>query len=177
MLRSAARRLSRAASSLQRAQPAWSASATAAARGDAAALPRGALAHCRAQSWRAVAEARCLGAARGLSGGASHEPPQHTDDEEEAEEGDAQVLSEASLQSIVKVFTVHSSPNYYMPWQNKPQRESTGARRRVRRASSSGFPLRGAHAQCTPRRRAPRAPVAVAASRHTCIRRAFRARV
>ncbi len=39
----------------------------------------------------------------------------------------AQGLSEAALQSIVKVFTVHSSPNYYMPWQNKPQRESTGA--------------------------------------------------
>ena len=31
------------------------------------------------------------------------------------------------LQSIVKVFTVHSSPNYFMPWQNKPQRESSGS--------------------------------------------------
>ena len=39
----------------------------------------------------------------------------------------ARGLSEAALQSIVKVFTVHSSPNYFMPWQNKPQRESTGA--------------------------------------------------
>ena len=26
-----------------------------------------------------------------------------------------------------QVFTVHSSPNYFMPWQNKPQRESTGS--------------------------------------------------
>ena len=31
------------------------------------------------------------------------------------------------LQSIVKVFTVHSSPNYFMPWQNKPQRETSGS--------------------------------------------------
>jgi hypothetical protein len=128
MLRGAARRLSRAAPSLQRA-PAWrsASAAAAAARGDAAALPLGAAARCRAHRWRAAANARWSFAARGLSGGASHEPPHQSDDEEE--EGDAQVLSEASLQSIVKVFTVHSSPNYYMPWQNKPQRESTGAKR------------------------------------------------
>ena len=25
------------------------------------------------------------------------------------------------------MFTVHSSPNYFMPWQNKPQRESSGS--------------------------------------------------
>ena len=31
------------------------------------------------------------------------------------------------LQSIVKVFCTHSSPNYFMPWQNKPQRESSGS--------------------------------------------------
>lgn len=41
----------------------------------------------------------------------------------------AKGLSETALQSIVKVFTVHSSPNYVLPWQNKPQRESTGASR------------------------------------------------
>ena len=31
------------------------------------------------------------------------------------------------LQSVVKVFTVHSSPNYFQPWQNKPQRETSGS--------------------------------------------------
>ena len=31
------------------------------------------------------------------------------------------------LQSVVKVLTVHSSPNYFMPWQNKPQRETSGS--------------------------------------------------
>jgi len=34
---------------------------------------------------------------------------------------------EAYLQSVVKVFTVSSSPNYFMPWQNKPQSEKTGS--------------------------------------------------
>lgn len=32
----------------------------------------------------------------------------------------------AVLDSIVKVFTVHSRPNYFLPWQNHPKRESTG---------------------------------------------------
>jgi hypothetical protein len=31
------------------------------------------------------------------------------------------------LDSVVKVFTVSSSPNYFLPWQNKPQREITGS--------------------------------------------------
>eukprot|EP00197_Chlamydomonas_leiostraca_P015336 CAMPEP_0202861036 /NCGR_PEP_ID=MMETSP1391-20130828/2572_1 /ASSEMBLY_ACC=CAM_ASM_000867 /TAXON_ID=1034604 /ORGANISM="Chlamydomonas leiostraca, Strain SAG 11-49" /LENGTH=647 /DNA_ID=CAMNT_0049540355 /DNA_START=61 /DNA_END=2004 /DNA_ORIENTATION=- len=30
------------------------------------------------------------------------------------------------LDSIVKVFTVHSRPNHFLPWQNHPKRESTG---------------------------------------------------
>ncbi|MCO5548496.1 hypothetical protein L7F22_001956 [Adiantum nelumboides] len=32
-----------------------------------------------------------------------------------------------ALDSVVKVFTVSSSPNYFLPWQNKPQREITGS--------------------------------------------------
>eukprot|EP00249_Psilotum_nudum_P019192 c27134_g1_i1 orf=414-2402(-) len=40
---------------------------------------------------------------------------------------------ELALNSVVKVFTVASSPNYFLPWQNKPQREVTG----------SGFVIRG----------------------------------
>lgn len=31
------------------------------------------------------------------------------------------------LDAVVKVFTVSSSPNYFLPWQNKPQREVTGS--------------------------------------------------
>ncbi|XP_048233318.1 protease Do-like 10, mitochondrial [Ricinus communis] len=34
---------------------------------------------------------------------------------------------ELALDSVVKIFTVSSSPNYFLPWQNKPQRESMGS--------------------------------------------------
>lgn len=34
---------------------------------------------------------------------------------------------ELALDSVVKIFTVASSPNYSLPWQNKSQRESTGS--------------------------------------------------
>ncbi|CAI5952014.1 unnamed protein product [Closterium sp. NIES-64] len=34
---------------------------------------------------------------------------------------------EAVLDSVVKVYAVGSSPNYRLPWQNKPQREVTGS--------------------------------------------------
>jgi S1-C subfamily serine protease len=30
------------------------------------------------------------------------------------------------LDSIIKIYTVHSRPNYTLPWQNHPKRESTG---------------------------------------------------
>lgn len=32
-----------------------------------------------------------------------------------------------ALDSIVKVFTVYSRPDYFLPWQNHPKRESTGS--------------------------------------------------
>jgi hypothetical protein len=58
--------------------------------------------------------------------------------EEEEEEGeetgalvrhdtDAYAAVELALDSVVKVFTVSSSPNYFLPWQNKAQRESMGS--------------------------------------------------
>ncbi|KAK4362549.1 hypothetical protein RND71_017790 [Anisodus tanguticus] len=34
---------------------------------------------------------------------------------------------DAYLDSVVKIFTVSSSPNYFLPWQNKSQRESSGS--------------------------------------------------
>ncbi|XP_022965463.1 protease Do-like 10, mitochondrial [Cucurbita maxima] len=34
---------------------------------------------------------------------------------------------ELALESVVKVFTVSSSPNYFLPWQNKSQRETMGS--------------------------------------------------
>ncbi|CAN6447411.1 unnamed protein product [Victoria cruziana] len=40
---------------------------------------------------------------------------------------DAHAASELALDSVVKIFTVSSSPNYFLPWQNKPQRETTGS--------------------------------------------------
>ena len=106
MLRSAARGLVRAASTLR--NPAAAASARA-----QLSPPLAAHVLHRAERCATPAGSRQL-SDDALGGG---EPP----------DVGAQWLSEASLQSIVKVFTVHSSPNYYMPWQNKPQRESTGA--------------------------------------------------
>lgn len=32
-----------------------------------------------------------------------------------------------ALDSVVKIFTVSSSPNYFLPWQNKSQRETMGS--------------------------------------------------
>lgn len=40
---------------------------------------------------------------------------------------DAYAAIELALDAVVKVFTVTSSPNYFLPWQNKPQREITGS--------------------------------------------------
>lgn len=34
---------------------------------------------------------------------------------------------ELALDSVVKIFTVASSPNYFLPWQNKSQRETMGS--------------------------------------------------
>ncbi|CAA6663893.1 unnamed protein product [Spirodela intermedia] len=34
---------------------------------------------------------------------------------------------ELALNSVVKIFTVSSSPNYFLPWQNKSQRETFGS--------------------------------------------------
>ena len=34
---------------------------------------------------------------------------------------------ELALDSVVKIFTVSSSPNYLLPWQNKSQRETMGS--------------------------------------------------
>ncbi|EXC25314.1 Protease Do-like 10 [Morus notabilis] len=46
---------------------------------------------------------------------------------------EAHLGTEAVLESVVKIFTVSSSPNYFLPWQNKSQRDTTG----------SGFVIRG----------------------------------
>lgn len=32
-----------------------------------------------------------------------------------------------TFESIIKVYTVAASPNWFMPWQTKQQRESTGS--------------------------------------------------
>lgn len=41
--------------------------------------------------------------------------------------GDAYAAIELALDSVVKIFTVSSSPNYFLPWQNKSQRETMGS--------------------------------------------------
>uniref|UniRef100_A0A7N0R8U0 Protease Do-like 10, mitochondrial n=1 Tax=Kalanchoe fedtschenkoi TaxID=63787 RepID=A0A7N0R8U0_KALFE len=43
------------------------------------------------------------------------------------ESGDAFSAVELALDSVVKIFTVSSSPNYFLPWQNKSQREVMGS--------------------------------------------------
>lgn len=40
---------------------------------------------------------------------------------------DAYSAIEVALDSVVKIFTVSTSPNYFLPWQNKSQRESMGS--------------------------------------------------
>ncbi|XP_043706828.1 protease Do-like 10, mitochondrial isoform X2 [Telopea speciosissima] len=40
---------------------------------------------------------------------------------------DAYTAIELALDSVVKVFTVTSCPNYFLPWQNKSQRETMGS--------------------------------------------------
>ncbi|KAL9233541.1 hypothetical protein vseg_008524 [Gypsophila vaccaria] len=40
---------------------------------------------------------------------------------------DAYAAIELALDSVVKIFTVASSPNYLLPWQNKSQRETMGS--------------------------------------------------
>ncbi|KAM6550184.1 hypothetical protein CsatB_021860 [Cannabis sativa] len=42
-------------------------------------------------------------------------------------ETDAYSAIEVALDSVVKIFTVSSGPNYFLPWQNKSQRESMGS--------------------------------------------------
>lgn len=37
------------------------------------------------------------------------------------------LASPPPLDAVVKIFTVTSSPNYFLPWQNKPQREVSGS--------------------------------------------------
>ena len=37
------------------------------------------------------------------------------------------MLHRQSFDSIIKVYTVAASPNWFMPWQTKQQRESTGS--------------------------------------------------
>jgi hypothetical protein len=40
---------------------------------------------------------------------------------------DACAAIELAMDYVVKVFTVSSSPNYFLPWKNKAQRESMGS--------------------------------------------------
>ncbi|OEL29975.1 Protease Do-like 10, mitochondrial [Dichanthelium oligosanthes] len=71
----------------------------------------------------------------GECGGARGAPaiPEEVEGEEEdagalvRHDTDAYAAVELALDSVVKVFTVSSSPNYFLPWQNKAQRESMGS--------------------------------------------------
>lgn len=54
-----------------------------------------------------------------------HNPPAH--DVESRRAPDPYVATEIALDAVVKIFTVSCSPNYFLPWQNKPQREVTGS--------------------------------------------------
>ncbi|KAL2482112.1 Protease Do-like 10 [Forsythia ovata] len=46
---------------------------------------------------------------------------------EDSAMSDAYAAIELALDSVVKIFTVASSPNYFLPWQNKSQRETMGS--------------------------------------------------
>lgn len=40
---------------------------------------------------------------------------------------DPYLATEIALDAVVKIFAVSSSPNYFLPWQSKAQREATGS--------------------------------------------------
>lgn len=40
---------------------------------------------------------------------------------------DPYLATEIALDAVVKIFAVSSSPNYFLPWQNKAQREASGS--------------------------------------------------
>ncbi|XP_010277816.1 PREDICTED: protease Do-like 10, mitochondrial [Nelumbo nucifera] len=58
-----------------------------------------------------------------------HVPPPVSDEKklEEFRFTDPYSAIELVLDSVVKIFTVTSSPNYFLPWQNKSQRETMGS--------------------------------------------------
>ncbi|OUZ99296.1 Peptidase S1 [Macleaya cordata] len=49
------------------------------------------------------------------------------EEEQQPRQTDAYAAIELALDSVVKIFTVSSSPNYFLPWQNKSQRETMGS--------------------------------------------------
>jgi hypothetical protein len=94
-------------------------------------LPHLAAAHrCSPASFSSSAPSR-LGECGGARGAPSI-PEEGEGEEEELgalvrHDTDAYAAVELALDSVVKVFTVSSSPNYFLPWQNKAQRESMGS--------------------------------------------------
>lgn len=46
---------------------------------------------------------------------------------EDSSMSEAYSAIELALDSVVKIFTVSSSPSYFLPWQNKSQRETMGS--------------------------------------------------
>ncbi|KAJ6322506.1 hypothetical protein OIU77_012362 [Salix suchowensis] len=67
---------------------------------------------------------------RRLSASATAATPAANNHLEEASQpnlSDAYSAIELALDSVVKIFTVSSSPNYFLPWQNKSQRETMGS--------------------------------------------------
>lgn len=54
------------------------------------------------------------------------------------------LASPPPLDAVVKIFTVTSSPNYFLPWQNKPQREVSGS------GGLHSFPLIACRETCVP---------------------------
>lgn len=82
------------------------------------------------QDSRHVGNLQCghLDGVRGFSTGSRGPPPKEVKAVlASAPVADSFAAIEAALDSVVKVFTVSSSPNYFLPWQNKPQREITGS--------------------------------------------------
>nr|CAB3461459.1 unnamed protein product [Digitaria exilis] len=86
----------------------------------------------------------------GECGGVREVPaiPEEVEGDEGAEalvrhDTDAYAAVELAMDSVVKVFTVSSSPNYFLPWQNKAQRESMGSGKAPILALLHGFVIPG----------------------------------
>ncbi|CAK7326008.1 unnamed protein product [Dovyalis caffra] len=68
-----------------------------------------------------------IATATAITSAAAETTKNHVEEALQPKLSDAYSAIELALDSVVKIFTVASSPNYFLPWQNKSQRETMGS--------------------------------------------------